>query len=229
VSQTLIVVAHPDDEVLGCGGLAAALARSGQTVRVCILSGSAEARLHRPDIAQLHAQARKALHILGLPEPLLGPFPNIAFNTVPHLELVQFIEGMMRETGAARIYTHHPADLNDDHRHTSHACQAAARLSQRDSSVPPLERLAYMEILSSTDWSFPSDAKPFAPNAFFELGEELLALKLQSLATYEGVMRPFPHPRSDEVVRGLAAYRGGQAGCRYAEAFQIAFERLRTT
>lgn len=224
---TLIVVAHPDDEVLGCGGLAAALIRAGQRVHVCILSGSAEARVHRPATETLHAQARDALHILGLPEPSFGSFPNIAFNTVRHLELVQFIEGEMRDSGATQIYTHHPADLNDDHRHTSHATQAAARLAQRNESVPPLERLAYMEILSSTDWSFPSEAKPFEANAFFELGEEVLALKLRALAAYEGVMRPFPHSRSEEIIRGLAAYRGGQAGCRFAEAFQLAFERVR--
>jgi len=39
-------------------------------------------------------------------------------------------------------------------------------------------------------------------------------------------MRAFPHPRSVEVIRGLAAYRGGQSGMRYAEAFQTAFHAL---
>jgi LmbE family N-acetylglucosaminyl deacetylase len=226
---TLIVVAHPDDEVLGCGGLAARLAQAGETVAACILSGAAEARQHRPAVERLHQHARKAMAILGLSEPILGPFPNIAFNTVPHLELVQFIERVMREGRATRIYTHHPADLNNDHRHTSLACQAAARLFQRDASVPPLERLAYLEILSSTDWAFPGTATPFSATSFVELGEELLARKLKALAAYEGIMRPFPHPRSEEVIRGLAAYRGGQAGMRYAEAFQVAFERLPAT
>jgi len=224
--STLIVVAHPDDEVLGCGGLAARLAQAGEPVAACILSGAAEARQQRPTVDRLRQHAREAMSILGLPEPVFGPFPNIAFNTVPHLDLVQFIEGVMRERGVTRIYTHHPADLNNDHYHTSHACQAAARLFQRDASVPPLERLAYVEILSSTDWSFPGNASPFVATSFVELGEELLGRKLEALAAYEGVMRPFPHPRSEEVVRGLAAYRGGQAGMRYAEAFQVAFDRL---
>ena len=224
--STLIVVAHPDDEVLGCGGLAARLAQAGEPVTACILSGAAEARQQRPTVDRLRQHAREAMSILGLPEPVFGPFPNIAFNTVPHLELVQFIEGVMRERKVTRIYTHHPSDLNNDHYHTSHACQAAARLFQRDASVPPLERLAYVEILSSTDWSFPGTASPFVATSFVELGEELLARKLKALAAYEGIMRPFPHPRSEEVVRGLAAYRGGQAGMRYAEAFQVAFDRL---
>ena len=228
VSTTLIVVAHPDDEVLGCGGLAAALASFGpHGARVHSLRGRPRPAAAGLEVEELHAHAREGLRTLGLPEPVFGSFPNIAFNTVPHLALVQFIEQVMQETGATHLYTHHPADLNDDHRHTSHACRAAGRLAQRNGSVPPLERLADMEILSSTDWSFPAETRPFEPNAFFELGEELLALKLRALAAYEGVMRPFPHSRSDEIVRGLAAYRGGQAGCRYAEAFQLVFERIR--
>jgi LmbE family N-acetylglucosaminyl deacetylase len=226
--SVLIVVAHPDDEVLGCGGLAARLVEAGETVTSCILSGSVEARQHRPELERLHANAREAQSILGLTEPILGPFPNIAFNTVPHLEMVQFIERVLRQLGATRIYTHHPGDLNNDHRHTSLACQAAARLFQRDSSVPPLERLAYMEILSSTDWAFPGAGTPFVPTCFIELGDELLSRKLQALAAYDGIMRPFPHPRSAEILRGLAAYRGGQAGLKYAEAFQVVFERLPT-
>ena len=223
--SVLIVVAHPDDEVLGCGGLAAKLALAGETVTSCILSGTVEARQHRPELERLHANAREAQTILGLSEPILGPFPNIAFNTVPHLELVQFIERVLRQFSATRIYTHHPGDLNNDHRHASLACQAAARLFQRDVSVPPLERLAYMEVLSSTDWAFPGAGPSFTPTCYVELGEELLTRKLRALAAYEGIMRPFPHPRSEEILRGLAAYRGGQAGMRYAEAFQVVFER----
>jgi len=223
---TLIVVAHPDDEVLGCGGFAAQRARAGERVVSCILSGAVEARQHRPELAQLHLDAGEAQRVLGLAPPLLGPFPNIAFNAVPHLELVRFIEEAIRSSGATRILTHHPADLNNDHRHVSLACQAAARLYQRDPAVAPLERLAFVEILSSTDWAFPGTAAPFAPTSYVELGEEFLALKLRALAAYRGIMRPFPHPRSEEILRGLAAYRGGQAGMRYAEAFQVVFERI---
>ena len=43
---------------------------------------------------------------------------------------------------------------------------------------------------------------------------------------YRGVMRPYPHPRSAEAIEGLAAYRGGQAGCNYAEAFEVVMRRI---
>jgi LmbE family N-acetylglucosaminyl deacetylase len=85
--------------------------------------------------------------------------------------------------------------------------------------------LYFYEILSSTDWAFPTGAAAFQPTAFFPIGDTL-ETKLSALAAYQGVMRDFPHPRSAEVVRGLAALRGGQAGLRYAEAFQVAFHLL---
>lgn len=223
----LIVVAHPDDEVLGCGSTAALLARGGVPVRACILSGTVNARRGRPAVPELTEDLRRASRILNLDEPVVGDFPNIEFNVVPHLEMVQFIEEAILTTGSDTIFTHHPADVNSDHRHTSLACQAAARLFQRREGVRPLRALYYMEILSSTDWSFPSEARPFQADTFFPAGETL-ACKIAALNAYRGVMREFPHPRSEEILRGIAAYRGGQAGMDYAEAFQTAFRAYRT-
>lgn len=223
--SVLIVVAHPDDEVLGCGGTAAAMALSGMDVRSCILSGKADARHKRPKIEELLSNTIEAQKILGYKEPILGSFPNIKFNTVAHIELVQFIEAAIEKTEADTIFTNHPNDLNNDHKHTSFACQAAVRLFQRRSGVKPLRALYFMETLSATDWSIPV-GNDFHADTFFELGEEMLAKKIQALKAYKDVMRDFPHPRSEEVIRGLAAYRGGQAGMNYAEAFQTAFHAL---
>lgn len=225
--SVLIVVAHPDDEALGCGAMMTGLAARGIEVRTCILSGRVSARQHRPADPDLDHDTNEAHRILGLKPPILGDFPNIAFNTVPHLELVQFIEAAMLEVQADTIFTHHPADLNNDHVQTSQACQAAARLFQRRADYPPLRALYFMEVLSATDWAFPSGMNAFRADTFFEIGEEWLAQKLEALRAYRGVMRDFPHPRSAEIVRALAAFRGGQSGLRYAEAFQTAFRVLR--
>jgi LmbE family N-acetylglucosaminyl deacetylase len=222
----LIVVAHPDDEVLGCGGYAAMLAAAGHEVRSCILCASADERARRPDTGQLIRDTSRAQQILGLREPILGQFPNLRLNAVPHVELVQFIEKSMRETGSTVLITHHPADLNDDHLHTSRACQAASRLFQRVPDVPRLKALYFMEVLSSSDWAFGGNGDHFEPDSYVEIGEKNLNLKIEALAAYQDVMRPFPHPRSEEVLRGLAAFRGGQSGMHFAEAFQTAFHAL---
>jgi len=219
--KVLIVVAHPDDEVLGCGMVGAALAERGHDVRACFLSANAEARGGLPADGGLHADIAKAQSILGFGAPILGSFPNIRLNTVPHIELVQFVERALQETSANLVFTHHPADLNDDHVQTSRACQAAIRLFQRRPGIPRV-RLFYAEILSSTDWALPGGPALFAPDTFVD-GAGHLERKIAALRAYRGVMREAPHPRSEQVLRALAHYRGGQSGFLEAEAFQGAF------
>lgn len=225
--SVLVVVAHPDDEALGCGATAAFLAARGLSVRACILSAKAAARRKRPELEELHADMARAQAILGMGEPVLGDFPNIKLNTVAHLDLVQFIEAAMVDTGADVIFTHHPSDLNDDHVQVSRACQAAARLFQRRSDVAQLKALYYMEILSSTEWAFGAGGDPFNADTFCEVGEVFLQKKMEALASYRGVLRDYPHPRSEQAVRALATLRGSQAGLNLAEAFQAPFRQMR--
>jgi LmbE family N-acetylglucosaminyl deacetylase len=217
----LTVTAHPDDEILGFGGSTAALTDRGHIVHNLILSGSVEARRHRPNQDVLCQNTQTAQKIVGAQSPILGPFPNIKFNSVPHLELVQFIEKNIKEIQPDVIITHHPYDLNNDHYHTSKACQAAVRLFQRV-LVKPLKSFYFMEIPSSTDWAFPVGGQQFRPDTFIEIGEEGLQKKVEALYAYEGVMRKYPHPRSDEAIRALAVLRGSQVGRNLCEGFQTA-------
>ena len=222
----LTVTAHPDDEALGFGASSYTLAQQGHKIYNCILSGNVDARQFRPELDELYQHTCNAQEIIGAEPPILGSFPNIKFNTVPHLELVQYIESVIEKIQPDYIFTHHPSDLNDDHLCTSRACQAAARLFQRRKDVKPIKGLYFMEILSSTDWAFPTNVSPFLPNTFIEVGKKGVEQKIESLHAYKGVMRPYPHPRSNEVLEGLAALRGGQSGKQYAEAFQAVFQIL---
>lgn len=220
----LIVVGHPDDEVLGAGATVRKLIREGNTVAVCTMANQAAARANISET--LEEDHRAAMKIIGVRKNYAADFPNIQMNTVPHLKLVKFIEDCIEDFGADAIITHHPSDTNNDHVMTSYAAQAAARLFQRKDNVPSLKMLAYMEVPSSTEWSFDSSANRFTPNLFVEIGREGLDAKIKALAAYQGVMRPFPHPRSKEAIEGLAAFRGAQAGCNYAEAFECVFRSL---
>lgn len=221
----LIVVAHPDDEVLGAGATMYKLSQAGERVNVCILSGEVNARARRPSLDELSEDVDSSANILGVEKIYKGDFPNIEFNTVSHLKLVQYIESVILKTFAETIITHHPADLNNDHYHTSIACQAAARLFQRRNDATPLKELLFMEVPSATEWGLNASANGFIPNTFVEVHEEGINKKLEALELYRGVMREYPHPRSHTAIKGLAAYRGGQAGMNYAESFQSVFRR----
>ena len=216
----LSVTAHPDDEVLGFGGSSYYLSEKGHSIVNCILSGKVDARAKRPELIDLNHNIDRAQKIIGANRAILGDFPNIKFNIVPHLEIVQFIENVIEIVEPDYIITHHPSDLNNDHYHTSKACQAAARLFQRK-PLKKLKGLYFMEILSSTDWAFPTET-PFLPNTFIPIGKKGLEKKISALNEYKGVMRPYPHPRSSESLTSLATIRGSQVGREYCEGFQTA-------
>ena len=217
----LVVVAHPDDEVLGAGATIYKLIREGHKVAVAIMCGEATARANRS--ATLSEDEAKAMSIIGVQKVFHANFPNIKMNRVPHLDLVQFIESCIDAWKAEVILTHHPSDTNIDHQETSRAANAACRLFQRREGIPQLKEFLFMEVLSSTEWSLNSAENRFAPNMFVEVGAEGTQKKIEALSAYIDVMRPYPHPRSEKAIEGLAAYRGAEAGCDYAEAFECVF------
>ncbi len=217
----LLVVAHPDDEVLGAGASIYKWAKDGNVVDVCMMCTEAKARASRPEDKELNDDLYASSKLLGIGKIYEGEFPNIEMNTVPHLKLVQFIEKAILESKPDIVITHHPADTNNDHLQTSMACQEAIRLFQRRPEVKPLKEFWYMEVPSCTEWAINSAMLKFTPNCYVEVGTEGVAAKVKALSMYRGVMRPYPHPRSAEYIQGLAAHRGSQWGVNFAEAFEI--------
>jgi LmbE family N-acetylglucosaminyl deacetylase len=217
----LIVVAHPDDEVLGVGASMWKWSHEGNQVDVCIMCTEAKARAFRPDDKELDDDTHAALAYIGVNKEYDGRFPNIEMNTVPHLQLVQHIENAIRESQPDIIITHHAADTNNDHLQTSMACQEAIRLFQRRTDVKPVSEFWYMEVPSCTEWALNTARNRFHPNTWVEIGKEGVQAKVKALGMYRGVMGPYPHPRSEEYITGLAAYRGSQFQLNYAEAFEV--------
>ncbi|MBR1551286.1 MAG: PIG-L family deacetylase [Muribaculaceae bacterium] len=186
----------------------------------------ARARAFRPSEKELEDDIKASDSFLGIRRKYEGDFPNIEMNNVPHLELVQFIEKAIIDSEPDVIITHHVSDTNNDHMQTSMACQEAIRLFQRRPEVKPVRELWFMEVPSATEWSVNSAMNRFCPNCFVEVGKDGVDAKLKALSMYRGVMRPYPHPRSKEAIEGLAAFRGSQSGCNYAEAYEVVLRRL---
>lgn len=221
----LIVVAHPDDEVLGAGASIYKWTRSGDIVDVCIMCTNAKARAFRPEDKELDDDLNSSVDYLGINNTYEGEFPNIEMNTIPHLQLVQFIEFAIKESEPDIIITHHPADTNNDHLHTSMACQEAIRLFQRRPEKKSVKEFWYMEVPSCTEWNINTAMKKFSPNCYVEIGADGVNTKIKALSMYRGVMRPYPHPRSVEFITGLAICRGSQWGLNYAESFEVVLRK----
>ena len=219
--KCLFVVAHSDDEVSGAGASKWKWSQEGHSVEVAIMCTEAKARAFRPEDTELENDTNAAIEYVGVSKKYEATFPNIEMNTVPHLKLVQFIESAIKESEPDVVITHHPADTNNDHLQTSMACQEAIRLFQRRPEVKRVKEFWYMEVPSCTEWKINNAMVTFNPNCYVEVGKEGVDAKIKALSMYRGVMRPYPHPRSAEYITALAAMRGGQWGCNYAEAFEI--------
>ena len=222
----LLVVAHPDDEVLGAGASIYKWTQAGHNVDVCIMCTEAKARAFRPEDKELNDDLNASSQFLGINKKYEAAFPNIEMNTVPHIQLVQYIESAIKDSEPDIVITHHPADTNNDHLQTSLACQEAIRLFQRRSEIKPLTEFWFMEVPSCTEWALNTAFNRFQPNVFVEIGKKGVNVKIKALSMYRGVMRPYPHPRITEAIEGFAAYRGCQSGTNYAEAFEIAMRRI---
>ena len=217
----LLVVAHPDDEVLGAGASIWKWVKENNTVDVAIMCTEARARAFRPGNEELNSDLDESAKYLGINDKYEATFPNIEMNTVPHLKLVQFIESAIKESEPDIVITHHPADTNNDHLHTSMACQEAIRLFQRRPEIKRVKEFWYMEVPSCSEWAINSAMNLYHPNCYVEVGKEGIDAKIKALSMYRGVMRPYPHSRSAEYIRGLATVRGSQWGVNYAESFEV--------
>jgi LmbE family N-acetylglucosaminyl deacetylase len=221
--NVLVVAAHPDDELLGCGGTAARLAREGHSVFMAILGEGITSRHASREGADpaalntLHDCSQRVADLLGVKELSLHGLPDNRFDSLPLLDVIKVVEKLIERLQPTAIYTHHGGDLNVDHQVVSRAVLTAARPLE-DS---PVRELYMFEIASSTEWAFQQLAPVFRPNVFVNI-ETTLSLKLEGMRQYESEVRRFPHPRSPEALTAIAQRWGSVAGCKAAEAFEAA-------
>jgi len=215
--KILVVAAHADDEVLGCGGTIARHVAEGDAVHVIFMADGVGSRGDE-QIAEFEArnQARDAaLKTLGVIECHALDFPDNRMDSVPLLDVVQALDPIVRKIQPERVYTHHHGDLNVDHRVTHQAVLTACRPLPGSS----LREILAFEVMSSTEWATPGFA-PFILNAFVDISA-YLPKKLEALAAYELEMRPTPHSRSVGHIEALARHRGNSVGVDAAEAFEL--------
>lgn len=220
----LVVVAHPDDEVLGCGGVIAKHVTNQDLVYLLVLSNGVSSRnLEKSALneqIQLRREAlKKACHILGVKEYIQQDFPDNAFDSIKLIDLVQAIEKVVDDIKPTIIYTHFLGDLNIDHQLTHQAVMTACRPLPGAS----VKAIYSFEVLSATHYNAVGALPQFAPNCYVDISA-FFEKKMEALAAYNIEMREFPHARSVEGVKALLKFRGSTVGVDAAEAFVV--ERL---
>ena len=216
-TSTLVVAAHPDDEVLACGGTIARLTALGATVRVLFLADGVHSRVQAPSadtnsLAERRDAARHACYILGAEPPEFRDYPDNQLDTVALLELTQQVEASVECHSPDTVLTHHSADLNVDHRRVHEAVTTACRPQPGH----PVQRLLFFEVASSTEWQSPDYGRPFAPNLFVDISTTLHR-KLDALRAYHVELRRWPHSRSARL-RAWKQLKHSSWAARYGEA-----------
>jgi N-acetylglucosamine malate deacetylase 1 len=217
-STVVVFAAHPDDEILGCGGTIAKLIQKGSKVHVVFLADGESSRDDIEDIDNLILQrknnAKKALKILGCDSIEFLDFPDNRLDSLDLLDVVKKVENFIDAFKPYTIFTHYAHDLNIDHQITHNAVVTACR-PQPGHCV---KELLFFEVPSSTEWNL---SQAFTPNYFVDISSTL-PLKINALNIYKNEMKIFPHPRSINAIEALTYFRGASSGCSAAEAFILA-------
>lgn len=229
--KIMFVVAHPDDEVLGCGGFINRLVMNeSSSVKVVILGEGLTARdatrddkarssdlsEHRECIKQ--AQARLGYHHLSIHQ-----LPDNRFDGVELLDIVKIVENEKDSFSPDYVFTHHGGDLNVDHRISFQACLTACRPMAGEN----VSGLFTFKTPSASEWSFDLDSAGFRPNLFIELQEKEIKAKLDAMSFYKFEVREFPHPRSLKALRSLGESEAARVGFNFVETFQTIWLKLK--
>ena len=218
--KILIIAAHPDDEVLGCGGTAARLVKQGNEVYTLVLGegitsrdASRQREKREQEIIQLKKQVHEANGVIGIKEVFTHDFPDNRFDSVPLLDIIKVIETIKNNIKPGIVFTHYEQDLNIDHRITYQAVLTAVRPTANET----VKEIYSFEVLSSTEWNFPLK---FSPDVFYDI-TETIDIKLAAMEKYQSELKEYPHPRSLKGIRLNAEQWGMKTGLKYAEAFKL--------
>lgn len=226
MKKSLIIAAHPDDEVLGCGATISKKVSEGEDFFVLILGEGSSCRYKscndkaiQKDIDARANAFKKAMESLNVDQYQLNNIPCGRFDQYPLIDITKIIEEAINLFKPETIYTHSSTDTNRDHTKTFEA----SLIASRPFAAPCVKTLYSYEILSSTELQF---EKPFMPTTFNEISIEDIEKKWAALQFYSSEVHEFPHPRSAEMIKTLAMRRGSQIGVSYAESFCLIRELI---
>lgn len=219
--KIMVIAAHPDDEVLGCGGTIIRLIGEGYDAYTLILGKGIGARFptegknakKSKSVSILKREMQNANKMLGIKKVYSYDLPDNKFDSVPLLDIVQKIEHVKKNIQPDIIFTHYKKDLNIDHKITYEAVITASRPLENET----VKTIFSFEVLSSTEWNYPLS---FSPTVFFDISSSLRK-KIQALRCYASELREFPHPRSLKAVEINAKSWGVKVGLSSAEAFEL--------
>lgn len=217
--NVLVVATHPDDEVLGCGGVMARHAAAGDQVHVLVITRGIPELFPVESVEETRRELHEAHKVLGVASVQFLDFPAPRLDMIPAHQLADAISRVIRKLQIETVYTHHHGDIHHDHRAVYYATLVAAR----PVNSCPVRRILCYETLSETDWAPPTGDAAFVPTVFIDISE-FLDRKLEAMACYRSQLKEPPNTRSLRSLEALARLRGGTVGLHAAEGFMLVRE-----
>lgn len=216
MKRILVVAPHPDDELLGVGGMISKAIDNSDEVFICIVTRGVEPLFRSEDIETSRKEALAAHKYLGVQKTIFLDYPAVMLESVPRYKINQSILEVIQEVLPDEVYIPHEGDMQKDHTIVNEAAMVAVRpkYSHKVRAV-----YAY-ETLSETEWNIPCPHNAFIPNVYIDISNHI-DRKIKALSFYQTQLSDFPQPRSIEAVQSLAKYRGSTIGVYAAEAFML--------
>ncbi|GAB1405490.1 MAG: PIG-L family deacetylase [Lentimicrobiaceae bacterium] len=212
----LIIAPHPDDEVLGCGGIIARYASMGKNVYALIMSRGVPHLYSDERVANVRKEAIDAHKILGVTKTRFLDFPAPEFDLVSMSEVARAIEKILHEWQIHTLFLPHKGDIHNDHSVVFKAAMVAAR----PINSCPVKEIYCFETLSETEWAHPFSNDVFIPNFFVDV-TPFFAKKIEAMQCFKSQLREYPSSRSLDALEALSKYRGSTVSCHHAEAFMV--------
>lgn len=222
MKRILVIVAHPDDEVLGMGGTIVKYASSGSTVAVLIVTdGSTSQYQEDPKLLEIieekKAETQKAASILGVSKVYYGGLPDMKLDTVDHIAINRVIEDVVLDFEPDIVFTHFNGDVNKDHQIVFQSTLVACR------PIPGqnIKEVYSFSVPSSTEWNSQNNTTVFCPNMFVDIDGDFAKRKYMAMECYSKELREYPHPRSIEALQIIDRSVGLEVGLKCAESFAV--------
>ena len=219
--KILVIAAHPDDEILGCGGTILKLKKNNRFKIIFLTNGVSARSINQNKISIRKKECEKLFKYLKIEKPTFFDFPDNQLDGVPLLKIVKKIEKVIKSFNPEIVFTHYENCLNIDHQITYKATITACRPIRNI----PVKKILSFEVLSSTEWGV-FKKKTFQPNYYFQIDKEFKN-KIKAMKFYKSELKKYPHSRSLKAIEALAKFRGISSGFKYAEGFVLVRELVK--
>lgn len=210
----MVIAPHPDDEILGCGGIMSKFVNDGKEVYVLVITRGTPKLYSDDRIVNVRKEALDAHKILGVKETVFLDFHAPELDQTSLAEISMEISKVIKKLAIDTLYIPHRGDIHSDHR----VVYNAALVAGRPVAGSTVRSIYAYETLSETEWAAPFGDDAFIPTHFVDVTGSF-ENKLKAMACFKSQLKPFPNSRSLEAIEALAKFRGATVGVKRAEAF----------